>query len=161
MNVLVPIGQPMGFRVPTFQLYTPSAGITHQPKSGWQPLRLSSYSNSQKMPKNWKPRNYGKNICRIICTIPYHPGNTCVSSGLHGLLFPRKPGKKRDRDPRWTPGDHWTTSLHPCVSSEHHLGADTSELQTTEAAGAVWFTSFATACFDIHLKFFYIIYIYN
>lgn len=99
MNVLVPIGQPMGFRVPTFQLYTPSAGITHQPKSGWQPLRLSSYSNSQKMPKNWKPRNYGKNICRIICTIPYHPGNTCVSSGLHGLLFPRKPGKKKGQRP--------------------------------------------------------------
>ena len=80
--------------------------------------------------------------------------------GCMGYSFPGNRVKKRDRDPRWTPGDHWTTSLHPCVSSEHHLGADTSELQTTEAAGAVWFTSFATACFDIHLKFFYIIYIY-
>ena len=75
-------------------------GRHHPPAKIWLTTSQTlKYSNSQKIPKNWKPRNYGKNMCRIICTIPYHPGNTCVSSGLHGLLFPRKPGKKKGQRP--------------------------------------------------------------
>ena len=142
----------MGFRVPI-------SSTRPRPASPTSQNLVDNLSDSQVIATRKKCRRTGNQGIMgktfAASSVPFHTILEILvyRQGYMGYSFPGNRVKKRDRDPRWTPGDHWTTSLHPCVSSEHHLGADTSELQTTEATGAVWFTSFATACFDIHLKF--------
>ena len=120
----------MGFRVPTSQLYMPSASITHQSNCGWHPLRISSYSNP---PKNAEKLEAKKSLGNHLLHHLYY----FIPSWKY-LCKKTRQQKQAETFVRHrvTIGQrHFTLAFHQNIT---WVLTQSSELQITEAAGVVW-----------------------